>query len=104
MAGVGRHKRLHRLPRSCSKWGMRLPSIARIRTWGLGRVGRLWSQLAPRRSASEIAGAAVRAPNMNAVAERFVGSVRRELLDHVLLVDDLHLASLVRQYQLYFNE
>ena len=47
---------------------------------------------------------AVRAPNMNAVAERFVGSVRRELLDHVLLVDDLHLASLVRQCQLYFNE
>jgi len=41
---------------------------------------------------------------MNAVAERFVGNVRRELLDHVLLVDDLHLASLVRQYQLYFNE
>jgi putative transposase len=47
---------------------------------------------------------AVRAPNMNAVAERFVGSVRRELLDHVLLVDDLHLASLLRRYQLYFNE
>jgi transposase InsO family protein len=47
---------------------------------------------------------AVRAPNMNAVAERFVGSVRRELLDHVLLVNDLHLASLVRQYQRYFNE
>jgi hypothetical protein len=41
---------------------------------------------------------------VNAVAERFVGSVRRELLDHVLLVDDLHLASLLRQYQRYFNE
>src|ERR1700759_5650280 len=40
-------------------WGMRLPSVTRIRTWLLGRVGRLWSQLAPRRSASEIAGIAV---------------------------------------------
>src|SRR4051812_45356393 len=59
MAGGGGHKRLHRLPRSCSKWGMRLPSVARIRTWVLGRVGRLWSQLAPHRSASEIAGVAV---------------------------------------------
>jgi transposase InsO family protein len=46
---------------------------------------------------------AVRAPNMNAVAERFVGSARRELLDHVLLVDDQHLASVLRQYQRYFN-
>ena len=47
---------------------------------------------------------AVRAPNMNAVAERFVASARRELLDHVLLVDELHLASVLRQYQRYFNE
>jgi transposase InsO family protein len=41
---------------------------------------------------------------MNAVAERFVGSVRRELLDHVRLLDDQHLASLLRQNQRYFNE
>jgi len=47
---------------------------------------------------------AVRAPNMNAVAERFVGSARREVLDHVLLLNDQHLASLLRQYQRYFNE
>jgi putative transposase len=46
---------------------------------------------------------AVRAPNMNAVAERFVGSVRREMLDHVLLFDDRHLDSLARQYMVYFN-
>jgi putative transposase len=47
---------------------------------------------------------AVRAPNMNSVAERFVGSARREVLDHVMLLDDQHLASLLRQYQRYFNE
>jgi transposase InsO family protein len=41
---------------------------------------------------------------LNAVAERFVGSARRELLDHVLLVDDQHLASLLCQYARYFNE
>ena len=41
---------------------------------------------------------------LNAVAERFVGSARRELLDHVMLVDDQHLASVLRQYQRYFNE
>ena len=53
---------------------------------------------------AEVIRTAVRAPNMNAVAERFVGSARRELLDHVLLLDDQHLASLLRQYQGYFNE
>jgi transposase InsO family protein len=41
---------------------------------------------------------------MNTVAERFVGSARREMLDHVLLLDERHLESLLRQYKLYFNE
>ena len=33
-----------------------------------------------------------------------MGSARRELLDHEMLVDDQHLASLLCQYARYFNE
>ena len=47
---------------------------------------------------------AVRAPNMNPVGERFVGSLRREALDHVLLLGDEHLENVARQYVLYFNK
>ena len=47
---------------------------------------------------------AVRPPNMNAVAERFVGSARREMLDHVLVLDEDHLGRMVTEYQQYFNE
>jgi hypothetical protein len=41
---------------------------------------------------------------MNAVMERFVGSARREMLDHILLLGDRHFDSLARQYNVYFNE
>lgn len=47
---------------------------------------------------------AVRAPDMNAIAERFVGSARREILDHVIVLDDRHRGRLVAQYKEYFNE
>ena len=47
---------------------------------------------------------AVRAPDMNAVAERFVGSARREMLDHMMVLDDGHLGRLVGKYEQYFNE
>jgi hypothetical protein len=63
---------------------MRLPSVTRIRTWVVGRVGRLWSQLAPRKSASETAGVAVNAARSrreliieNAVLRHQVNVLRR---------------------------
>ena len=35
----------------------------------------------------------VRAPRANAIAERFVGSIRRELLDRILIINQQHAAS-----------
>jgi transposase InsO family protein len=46
----------------------------------------------------------VRAPRANAVCERFLGSVRRECLDHFLILDEQHLLNVVVEYSRYFNE
>jgi len=47
---------------------------------------------------------AYRAPRMNALCERFLGSVRRECLDHLLIVGEAHLRRALRTYITYFNE
>ena len=45
----------------------------------------------------------VRAPRANAIAERFVGSVRRELLDQVLVVNTAHARHVLLEYEEHFN-
>jgi len=46
---------------------------------------------------------AVRAPNMNPIGERFVGSLRREALDHMLLSGEDHLRKIAADYMAFFN-
>ena len=46
----------------------------------------------------------VQSPWQNGVAERWVGSCRRELLDHVIPLHERHLRRLVSDYRAYYQE
>jgi len=46
---------------------------------------------------------APRAPWQNPFVERVIGSIRRECLDHVLILSEAHLRRLLRAYVAYYN-
>ena len=45
-----------------------------------------------------------RSPWQNGVAERWVGNCRRDLLDHVIVVNQRHLKRLMNEYILYYHD
>jgi putative transposase len=53
---------------------------------------------------SEPTRTAFRSPWQNGVAERWVGSCRRDLLDHVIILNERHLKRLMSSYVLYYHE
>ncbi|MDH6140338.1 putative transposase [Kitasatospora sp. GP30] len=47
---------------------------------------------------------APRAPRMNAHCERIIGTIRRETLDHVLILNEAHAGRVLAAYQRHYNE
>ena len=46
---------------------------------------------------------AVQAPRMNATCERLLGTLRRELLDRMLILSEAHLRAVLIEYQAHYN-
>jgi putative transposase len=46
---------------------------------------------------------AVQAPRMNAICERLVSTLRRELLDRMLILGEGHLRTVLAEYQVHYN-
>ena len=46
---------------------------------------------------------AVQAPRMNAICERLIGTLRRELLDRTLILNQAHLRAVLGAYQEHYN-
>jgi transposase InsO family protein len=43
-------------------------------------------------------------PWQNGVAERLIGSIRRECLDHIIVLGEMHLRRVLKSYARYYNE
>jgi len=46
----------------------------------------------------------IRAPKANAIAERLIGTLRRECLDHIIVLDQQHLQSVLTEFVQYYNQ
>jgi putative transposase len=46
---------------------------------------------------------AVQAPRMNAICERLIGTLHRELLDRILILNQSHLRAVLTDYQEHYN-
>ena len=81
-------------------WGQKPRHLLRDRDAAYGREFR---QRARRMGIDSIA-TPVRASRANAVVERAIGTLRRECLDHVIVLDEQHLASVLTEFVRSYNQ
>ena len=55
-------------------------------------------------SSIQIIQSPVRALRANAIAERFVGTIRRELLDRILIINQRHAGTVLHGFEQHFND
>ena len=46
----------------------------------------------------------IHAPKANAIAERVIGTLRRECLKHLIVLSEQHLASVLTEFVRYYNQ
>jgi transposase InsO family protein len=85
--------------RNATAWGVVPRFLLRDRD---GKFGSGFDALA-KASGIRVVQTAVRAPNMNAFCERWLGSLRRECLDHVIVLGERHLHRVLAEYVRYHN-
>jgi len=52
---------------------------------------------------SEVADALHLTAHSNAIAERIVRTIRKECLDHVIVINEAHLLAILREFATYYN-
>jgi transposase InsO family protein len=80
-------------------WDRRPKYLIRDRDRAFGGAFRDWAQAL----GIDTVLTPVRAPRANAVAERVIGTLRRECLDYLVPVDERHLRTILTEYVAYYN-
>jgi transposase InsO family protein len=81
-------------------WGQKPRHLLRDRDAVYGREFRKRAQ----RIGIDAIATPVRAPKANAIAERLIGTLRRECLDHIIVLDQQHLQSVLTEFVPYYNQ
>ena len=86
--------------REATPWGNKPKYLIRDND---GKYGKLFSAVARNSGIKEIK-TPVAAPRANAICERFVGSIRRECLDHFFILHERQLSRIVQRYVSYYDQ